>query len=200
MPHQMRSNGQPDSADDAAPAERDDVEARAAALQAQMAARRANQIDHGPPSSDNGAPDEPAVPADEPPEPANRPPTRRLAPPPWQLHTTIGSREFAERFESEGARPPSHHPERPHPDIEAVADEPVPAEPPPPQANWQQAPPLPPPPPLGWMPPPPGWLPPPPPGWLPPPPPAREHIAVDANPDFGTLARRGALHGARRVA
>jgi MinD-like ATPase involved in chromosome partitioning or flagellar assembly len=177
MPHQMRSNGRPDSVDDAAPAERDDVEARAAALQAQMAARRANQIDPGPPLSDNGAPDERAVPEDEPREPAIRPPTRRLAPPPWQLHTTIGSREFAERFESDGARPPSHHPEQPHPDIEAVADEPVPAEPPPPQANWQQAPALPPPPPPGWMPPP-GWLPPPPPGWLPPPPPAWGHVAA----------------------
>jgi hypothetical protein len=58
MPHQNRPNGRPGSVDDAAPAERDDVEARAAALQAQMAARRANQIDHGPPLSDNGAPDE----------------------------------------------------------------------------------------------------------------------------------------------
>jgi MinD-like ATPase involved in chromosome partitioning or flagellar assembly len=115
-------------------------------------------------------------------EPAKPSPTRRLAPPPWQLHTSIGSRDFAQRFEAATAQPsvpqadPADH-------DEVGVDEPEPAEQPVPQPNWQQAPPLPP---L----PPPGWIPPPPPGWMPPPLPG-QHTAPPAvagpPPGFGML-------------
>jgi MinD-like ATPase involved in chromosome partitioning or flagellar assembly len=184
MPHDEASNGQSGSLDDAVPVELDDVEARAAALHQQMAARRAGQVDPGRPPTDDSAPpgatDSPrSARADEADQPANRPPTRRLAPPPWQLHTSIGSREFAERFE-----PPIPEASTPRTDAsEPVADEPEPVEPPAPQVDWQQGPPLPPPPPSGWMPPPPGWLPPPPPGWIPPPPPPQaSHAAAPPHP------------------
>ncbi len=173
MPQDEASNGQSGSLGDAAPVEQDDVEARAAALHEQMAARRTGRVDPERPRTDS-APREPAdpqraVPADEADAPASPPPTRRLAPPPWQLHTSIGSREFAERFDP-GEQERSRTDASGH-EFEPIVDEPEPVEPPAPQMDWQQAPSLPPPPPSGWMPPPPGWLPPPPPGWLPPPPP-----------------------------
>jgi hypothetical protein len=94
MPHEEPSSG-----------ELDGVEARAAALQEQIAARRAQQIDPGPHPADRGAPDNgaPSEPADVPESPpgdgtgesVKRSPNHRLAPPPWQLHTSIGSRVFA---------------------------------------------------------------------------------------------------------
>lgn len=159
MPHDMPSND-------------DEVEARAAALHERMTARRADPSYSAPPPAENGASQQPGDPAAMEP----RPPTRRLAPPPWQLHTTIGSRAFAERFEPGESRPP---PAR-NPDLrpEPVPSEDLPAELLPPQADWQPEPapppangqlppPLPPPPP-GWVAPP-GWIPPPPPGWIPPP-------------------------------
>jgi MinD-like ATPase involved in chromosome partitioning or flagellar assembly len=173
MHDEMPSNGEPDSLDPAR-VELDDVEARAAALQEQMAARRARQVEAVPPSGGNGAPPETARPPDD--EAANRAPARRLAPPPWQMHTSIGSREFAQRFESANSAAHTPRVEQANHD-EPDVDEPEPAEPPPaqekpppPQEDWQQAPPVPPPPPPAWMAPPPGWIPPPPPGWMPPPP------------------------------
>jgi MinD-like ATPase involved in chromosome partitioning or flagellar assembly len=145
--------------------EPDGVEARAAALQEQIAARRAGNLD----------------PAGEAEESAKPPPTRRLAPPPWQLHTAIGSRDFAQRFEAVTSQPympqadPTDH-------GELGVDDPEPVEPPLPQPNWQQGPPLPP---L----PPPGWIPPPPPGWMPPP--SGQHAAAPPvpgpPPGFGVL-------------
>ena len=136
------------------PSNDDEVEARAAALHERMTARR-------------------ATPPDDPAPPEQRSPTRRLAPPPWQLHTTIGSRAFAERFEQGEQRPVPARTSVPRPESAP------PSEPPPLQPDWQSAPPpppvsgqppplLPPPPPPGWMPPP-GWIPPPPPGWMSPP-------------------------------
>ncbi len=147
----------------------DDVEARAAALHEQMAARRGADTDAGPPVDDNGTGPDPAGPPDTvPPDedaPANRP-TRRLAPPPWQMHTTIGSRDFAERFTADPPIPPS--PDQSEGDHTAEADDIEDTEPTPPQPNRQpEASPAPPPPP-GFLPPPPGWIPPPPPGWSPP--------------------------------
>lgn len=151
----MRSNGEPESLD-AARLDLDDVDSRAAALHEQMAARRTTQVDSAPAPDDNGG------------EVDDQPPTRRLAPPPWQMHTSIGSREFAQRFGDDTA---SAHTAREQsaayddPDI----DEPEDAEPSVAQDDWQQEPPMPPAPPQAWLPPPPGWIPPPP-GWLPPPP------------------------------
>ncbi|MCV7283256.1 MinD/ParA family protein [Mycolicibacterium flavescens] len=126
----------------------------------------------------NGGPAESVGPHNAPTERAEdttesrRPPARRLAPPPWQLHTTIGSRAFADRFDSP--------PEVAEPDAEPTELEPdvppaLPAEqpgwagpPPPPLAPRPLAPPplAPPPPPLPPLPPP-QWLVPPP-GWAPP--------------------------------
>jgi MinD-like ATPase involved in chromosome partitioning or flagellar assembly len=189
MPHEEPSSG-----------ELDGVEARAAALQEQIAARRAQRIDPGPHPADHGAPDNGApselVDVPEPPsadgtgESVKRSPNHRLAPPPWQLHTSIGSRVFAERFEAAAdSPPPESRPEASDRDLEPRIDEREAAEPAPPEGDWQQGPPQPPPPPPpqgwvppppGWMPPPPGWIPPPPPGWAPPP---RDQHAAPASPN-----------------
>ncbi len=155
MAHDM-PNGKP----------RDEVEARAAALQDQIAARKVSTEDTEPqPADDTTGPEQPT-------------PARRLAPPPWQLHTAIGSRAYAERFEPDPSRPPA--PPRSEPSPREPEPEPEPTdvehtEPPRAEPVWPSSPPvapLPPPPPLGWMPPP-GWIPPPPPGWPPPPKPHR---------------------------
>jgi MinD-like ATPase involved in chromosome partitioning or flagellar assembly len=164
MPHEEPSSG-----------ELDGIEARAAALQEQIAARRAQQSDPRPPSADNGARSadtSESPPADDAGEPAKRAPNHRLAPPPWQMHTQIGSRVFAERFEAADSRPPEPGPEASDRDLEPHIDKREAVDPAPPEVDWQQGPPqpTPPPPPQGWMPPPPGWMPPPP-GWIPPPPP-----------------------------
>jgi MinD-like ATPase involved in chromosome partitioning or flagellar assembly len=176
MPHEKPSSG-----------ELDGVEARAAALQQQIAARRAEQIDPEPQPADNGAPSEladlPESPqADDTGEPAKRPPNHRLAPPPWQLHTPIGSRVFAERFEATDSPPPEPRAEESKRDPEPRVDQHEAAEPPPQQVDRQEGmPPVPPPPPPpGWMPPPPGWIPPPPPGWMPPP--GAQHAAMPLYP------------------
>lgn len=164
MPHEKRPSG-----------DLDEVEARAAALREQIAARRAGENDRTP--ADNGVSRDPA---DSPPPPPpnetgeSAPRSRRLAPPPWQMHTTIGSRTFAERFEPDDPPPPRAS--ESEFDLEPRRDEGGgPPEPPPPHdVNWPPEPPpvqaLPPPPPPGFLAPPPGWLPPPPPppGWMPP--------------------------------
>lgn len=187
MPHEMPTSGEPGSRDDAAAMRHDEVEARAAALQERIAAGQADESDTGPlPIVDSES-----LPTDE---AAHRPLKRRLAPPPWQLHTTIGSRAFADRFEPENA-PPAGRTDSSGRDIGHGSDEVEPTGPPPREADWRREqqprpqeaplpPPLPPPPPPpGWMPPP-GWIPPPPPGWMPPP---QEQNAAPAPPNAGPL-------------
>lgn len=169
MPHEKRSSG-----------DLDEIEARAAALAERMAARRVEEVH--PATADNGVSHQRPEPPETspPPDAGAAKPSRRLAPPPWQMHTTIGSRSFAERFE-----PDSSPPQRPHSsemDLEPHPDEDEPAEPPQPEQHWQPGPPMPPPPPPpGWLAPPPGWLPPPPPppGWMPPP---GQHAAAPPYP------------------
>lgn len=103
--------------------------------------------------------------------PVQRPPTRRLAQPPWHLHSAIGSRAFADRFE----RVEPDDSASPIPFVDSLeqadecdTDEPDAVEPlevdrrqPPP--GWRDGPPLPPPLPSRM---PPGWVPPP--GLIPP--------------------------------
>lgn len=207
MPDEMRPIDEPASLDDLAPGQLDEVEARAAALLEQIAAHRSAQQNHVAPSEDPAPSHEDAAPPVEDPvpphvddvtetlpvvrpaEPPQQKPVRRLAPPPWQLHSAIGSREFAERFEIEEPAP------RPEP------ENPAPATPTPPPVLHPAAPPPPPmpPPPMpppGWRPPPPGWVPPPPPaGWAPPPaadwapPPAQFSAAPPSLDDAGILNR-----------
>lgn len=107
MPDENQPSVEHNSLDDLAPGELDEVEARAAALLEQIAAQRSARQAHTATSpadetTDAFAVSPPPAPAPEPPpapEPAPAPPARRLAPPPWQMHSTIGSREFAERFD-----------------------------------------------------------------------------------------------------
>jgi MinD-like ATPase involved in chromosome partitioning or flagellar assembly len=178
MPHEKQTSGESGGHHDAAPGELDGVEERATALHDQIAERRAR-----PAEGDTG-------------ESTARSGPRRLAPPPWQMQTTIGSREFRERFESEGpgaaprerlmaagdheigtddTRPRAPGTDSPEHDDEPRADAFGSAGSPLAQSDWQREPQREPIPPQQWsqvppLPsPPPGWLPPPPPGWLPPP-------------------------------
>ncbi|TMS55755.1 MinD/ParA family protein [Mycobacterium sp. DBP42] len=176
MPDENRPIGEPTSLDDLAPGELDEVEARAAALLEQIAAQRTARQSHTATSPADDTTD--AFVVSPPPEPAPAAPARRLAPPPWQMHSTIGSREFAERFELDEPQPqrnpePAAAPEpapEPEPPTGLI---PIPPLPPrhaaPPEAGPQlpaPPPPPPPPPPLPPLPfPPPGFMPP-----LPPPP------------------------------
>ncbi|OMC02105.1 hypothetical protein A5746_10080 [Mycolicibacterium conceptionense] len=98
MPDENRPIGEPTSLDDLAPGELDEVEARAAALLEQIAAQRTARQIHTATSPADDTTD-----AFEVPPPAA--PVRRLAPPPWQMHSPIGSREFAERFELDEPEP-----------------------------------------------------------------------------------------------
>lgn len=175
MPDENRPIGEPTSLDDLAPGELDAVEARAAALLEQIAAQRSARQAHTATSPADDTTDAfvvsppPAAPAPAP-SPA---PARRLAPPPWQMHSSIGSREFAERFElDEPAREPEAEPApEPEQPTGLIPIPPLPetarhAAPPPPPLPPPPLPPLPLPPP-GFMPPPPPLLPPP--GTAPPP-------------------------------
>ncbi|BBX89067.1 MinD/ParA family protein [Mycolicibacterium boenickei] len=195
MPDENRPNVEPTSLDDLAPGELDEVEARAAALLEQIAAQRTARQNHtaASPADDTTdafvvSPPPPPPPAAEPaPEPPPAAPVRRLAPPPWQMHSAIGSREFAERFELDQPEPQRSPEPEPEPEPEAAAPErpeppngliPIPPLRPrhalPPDAGPQLPAPLPPPPPPPLPPlpfPPPGFMPPlmPPPGTAQPP-------------------------------
>lgn len=161
MPDENRPIGEPTSLDDLAPGELDEVEARAAALLEQIAAQRSARQIHTAKSPADDVTDAIEKPAPEPPAAA---PVRRLAPPPWQMHSAIGSREFAERFDLDEQR-------RPEPVSEA-APEPEPLIPIPPLPEvarvHPQPPPMPQPPPPPVPPPPLPPFPLPPPGFLPP--------------------------------
>nr|CRL74549.1 chromosome partitioning ATPase [Mycolicibacterium komanii] len=156
----------------------DDIEARAAALQERIAARRADSTEEDPPL-DGNEPDEAAAR-----DTGLRPSGRRLAQPPWQLHSNINSRVFAERFESapiERNAPVDHDTEVDEPDAVENYDAPPPSPlpEPPPQPQWA-APIPPPPPPFPFPPPPPPqWLPPPPPDW-----PPRQHVSAPVAPEI----------------
>ncbi|MEX3743318.1 hypothetical protein ABFW12_34275, partial [Mycolicibacterium porcinum] len=126
MPDENRPNVEPTSLDDLAPGELDEVEARAAALLEQIAAQRTARQNHtaSSPADDTTdafvvSPPPPVEPAPEPPPAPAAAPVRRLAPPPWQMHSSIGSREFAERFELDepepAAQPEAPAAERPEP-------------------------------------------------------------------------------------
>ncbi len=174
MPDENRPIGEPTSLDDLAPGELDEVEARAAALLEQIAAQRSARQIHTAKSPADDTTDALVVPP--PPPPASAAPVRRLAPPPWQMHSSIGSREFAERFDLEEPAPERPAPEpqvapapQPEPATDLIPIPPLPA--PPRPVPPMPAPPLPPPPPPL---PPPGFMPPlppllPPPGVAPPP-------------------------------
>lgn len=156
MPDENRPIGEPRSLDDLAPGELDQVEARAAALLEQIAAQRSARQIHTAKSPADDVTDAFTKPAPE-------PPARRLAPPPWQMHSPIGSREFAERFDFDEPRSPEPEPERPAPEPQPPAPEPTELIPIPPLRPVPPPPlPLPPLPPPGFMPPPPGFMPPPP--------------------------------------
>ncbi|NOQ57633.1 MinD/ParA family protein [Mycolicibacterium fortuitum] len=162
MPDENRPIGEPTSLDDLAPGELDEVEARAAALLEQIAAQRSARQIHTAKSPADDVTDAIEKPAPEPPAAA---PVRRLAPPPWQMHSAIGTREFAERFELDEQR-------RPEPVSEAAPEpEPLIPTPPLPEAArvHPQPPPMPQPPPPPVPPPPLPPFPLPPPGFLPPP-------------------------------
>ncbi|OBK04573.1 ATPase [Mycolicibacterium conceptionense] len=188
MPDENRPIGEPTSLDDLAPGELDEVEARAAALLEQIAAQRTARQIHTATSPADDTTD-----AFEVPPPAA--PVRRLAPPPWQMHSPIGSREFAERFELD------------EPEPQRQAAEPVPEPPtgliPIPPLPPRPAPlPPPPPPPLPPLPfPPPGFMPPlaPPPVGMAPPP---QYSAVPPSlDDAGIINRtRSAPHSGWRRA
>ncbi|WP_029108464.1 MinD/ParA family protein [Mycobacterium sp. URHD0025] len=124
MPDENQPIGEHTSLDDLAPGELDEVEARAAALLEQIAAQRTARQAHtatspadettdafavSPPPAP--APVEPPEPVQAAPDPAPDPPVRRLAPPPWQMHSPIGSREFAERFDLDEQRSAEPQPE-----------------------------------------------------------------------------------------
>ncbi|WP_208301193.1 hypothetical protein [Mycobacterium sp. DL440] len=152
MPDENRPIGEATSLDDMAPGELDEVEARAAALLEQIAAQRSARQIHTATSPADDVTDAFAKPAPAPapepepepePEPPAAAPVRRLAPPPWQMHSSIGSREFAERFDldeprkPEPAAPERSAPERPEPlvpipPLPPEAARPVPPPPPPP--------------------------------------------------------------------
>lgn len=209
MPDEKRSIGEPTSLDDMAPGELDEVEARAAALLEQIAAQRSARQTHTASSPADDVTDAFSVaPAPAPPKPAPEPPqapARRLAPPPWQMHSTIGSREFAERFDVDAPEPPvqpdpplQSEPQAPQPVAPQAAPAPVPPMPPLP---------VPPMPPLPVPPlpvPPPGFIPPPPPLLPPPgaaPPPAQYSPVPPSLDDAGIINRaRNAPHSGWRRA
>ncbi|OBK00099.1 ATPase [Mycolicibacterium fortuitum] len=162
MPDENRPIGEPTSLDDLAPGELDEVEARAAALLEQIAAQRSARQIHTAKSPADDVTDAIEKPAPEPPAAA---PVRRLAPPPWQMHSAIGSREFAERFDLDEQRRPES--------VSEAAPEPEPLIPIPPLPEaarvHPQPPPMPQPPPPPVPPPPLPPFPLPPPAFLPPP-------------------------------
>ncbi|OCB49520.1 ATPase [Mycobacterium vulneris] len=222
MPDENRPNVEPTSLDDLAPGELDEVEARAAALLEQIAAQRTARQNHTASSPADDTTDAFVV-SPPPPPPAEQSqseqsqvepapaaaPVRRLAPPPWQMHSSIGSREFAERFELDepepAAEPETPVPERPEPPNGLI---PIPPLPPrhalPPEAAPQAPAPLPPPPPPPLPPlpfPPPGFMPP----LMPPPPGATQPPQYSPVPpsldDAGIINRaRNAPHSGWRRA
>lgn len=190
MPDENRPIGEPTSLDDLAPGELDAVEARAAALLEQIAAQRSARQAHTATSPADDTTDAFVVSPPPPPAAPAPAPARRLAPPPWQMHSSIGSREFAERFDvDEPAREPEPEPEQdpptgliPIPPLPETARRALP-----PEAARPSLPPeaAPPPPPLPPLPPPPPPLPPP--GFMPPLPPLLPPPGAAAPPQYSPV-------------
>ncbi|OLO99753.1 ATPase [Mycolicibacterium porcinum] len=206
MPDENRPNVEPTSLDDLAPGELDEVEARAAALLEQIAAQRTARQNHTAASPADDTTDAFAVSPPPPPEPApTAAPVRRLAPPPWQMHSTIGSREFAERFELDEPlpatepvpEPEQQEPERPEQPTGLIPIPPLRRHALPPEAGPQvPASPLPPPPPPPLPP-----LPFPPPGFAPPlmPPPGGAAQPPQYSPVPPSLDDAGIINRARNA-
>lgn len=200
MPDENRPIGEPTSLDDLAPGELDEVEARAAALLEQIAAQRSARQSHTATSPADDTTDAFAVsPPPETAAPAPAAPPRRLAPPPWQMHSSIGSREFAERFDLDRPEPERPAPEpEPEPQVSEHPDAPTGLIPIPPLPPRHAAPPAPPPPPP--LPPPPL----PPPGFMPPlppllPPPAGPGQPPQYSPVPPSLDDAGIINRARNA-
>ncbi|MCV7360646.1 MinD/ParA family protein [Mycolicibacterium neworleansense] len=199
MPDENRPIGEPTSLDDLAPGELDEVEARAAALLEQIAAQRAARQIHTASSPADDTTDAFVVPPPPAPEPAPAP-VRRLAPPPWQMQSTIGSREFAERFDLDEPEPTPPVPEHQQPPNGLIPIPPLPRH----ALQPDEAPemPAPPPPAAPQMPVPPPPLPPlplPPPGFMPPllPPPAGAPAPAQYSPVPPSLDDAGILNRSR---